>query len=275
MHDERALQRTLLDLGVADATLRFRLDGEEERELPQAQFSILVDLLSELDVLTRRVALLGTPFGEYLAARDADGRFPLYRVAHVDGNKQRTEHLFYSEADYDAFVLSLSKELGDDLHIVGEEEEGEQTADEANSLHPCRFDQAARVGVVVSEIEALGLPVASLNGDHEGNGDEEPPFTIVSDGDTVGAPSLLGLIPVVRDLGRVGLDIQRYKGLGEMNAGELAETTLQPEVRHAAQVTIGDVVKADNYFSILAGKDVKRRREFIERYAPEVRNLDV
>ena len=60
-----------------------------------------------------------------------------------------------------------------------------------------------------------------------------------------------------------------------MDAAELAETTLAPATRKTMRVTIGDAVKADNYFSILAGSDVSRRREFIERHALEVSNLDV
>jgi DNA gyrase subunit B len=60
-----------------------------------------------------------------------------------------------------------------------------------------------------------------------------------------------------------------------MNAGELADTTLKPGSRTVMQVSVGDAAAADNYFSILAGKDVKRRREFIETHALEASNLDV
>ncbi len=71
------------------------------------------------------------------------------------------------------------------------------------------------------------------------------------------------------------LNIQRYKGLGEMNPDQLAETTLNPENRILKQVTIDDGVVANEIFSILMGEEVEPRREFISKYAKEVKNLDI
>lgn len=77
------------------------------------------------------------------------------------------------------------------------------------------------------------------------------------------------------EIGRDGAKLQRYKGLGEMNPEELWETTLNPEVRILKKITIEDAVKADEIFSTLMGELVEPRREFISRYAKEVRNLDI
>lgn len=80
---------------------------------------------------------------------------------------------------------------------------------------------------------------------------------------------------ILNEIGRSNYEISRYKGLGEMNAEQLWETTMNPETRTLLQVTIDDAVMADNVFSMLMGEKVEPRREFIQENAKFVRNLDV
>ena len=81
-------------------------------------------------------------------------------------------------------------------------------------------------------------------------------------------PSILGL-------GKVGIEIKRFKGLGEMNSEQLWETTLDPGRRVLMRVTLEEAGEAERLFSVLMGEDVERRRQFIEDHALEVKNLDV
>ncbi|MBU1862402.1 MAG: hypothetical protein KKH94_01915 [Candidatus Omnitrophica bacterium] len=87
--------------------------------------------------------------------------------------------------------------------------------------------------------------------------------------------SLKKIFEKIRNNGKEGLTLQRYKGLGEMNPGQLWETTMDPDRRRILKVMLDDAVAADEIFTVLMGDNVEPRRQFIERYAKSVRNLDV
>ncbi|MCD6416331.1 MAG: DNA gyrase subunit B [Planctomycetes bacterium] len=277
--NERALQSVLVQLGTEDAALKVALNGEGETSLSPEEFRGIVDLLAEIQTLIERVGALGIPFRRYLQARrkDHEPQFARYRVVHVDGEYNEQEHLFYSEDAYDEFIRSLRAELAtrdEDLQMIELDDMGfSEPEDLRNSVRPVRIEDASRVAAAVKAIEGYGIPIEYLYETREAA--EKPPFCIQVNGSEQKYASLLELVPAVGQLGREGLTIQRYKGLGEMDASELAETTLNPGSRRLVRVAIGDAVNADRCFSILAGKDVQSRREFIERHALDVRNLDV
>jgi DNA gyrase subunit B len=103
----------------------------------------------------------------------------------------------------------------------------------------------------------------------------EPPYRVEKGEDQTQAEGLFQLKEDILQLGKKGLGIQRYKGLGEMNPGQLWETTMDPETRTLLRVAIADAAEAERIFSTLMGDDVEPRRQFIFENALHVQNLDV
>ena len=100
-------------------------------------------------------------------------------------------------------------------------------------------------------------------------------FQLVHGQDTYDVASLGDVCPAIRQIGGKGIEIKRFKGLGEMNAEQLWETTMNPATRTLLTVKLDDAGEADRLFSILMGGDVEKRRNFIRDHALEVQNLGV
>ncbi len=115
-------------------------------------------------------------------------------------------------------------------------------------------------------LRALARQIARYN---------QPPFQVVKDSSRQTLPDWEQLLDFIKSEGMRDAQVQRYKGLGEMNAEQLWETTMDPEKRTLLQVRLEDAVEAEEIFSTLMGEDVEARRRFIEENALDVRNLDV
>ena len=119
---------------------------------------------------------------------------------------------------------------------------------------------------LIQNLFELYQPIASL---------DQPPFTLVHKNESIQIDSKEGLLNAIMDAGKSGLTIQRYKGLGEMDPGELWETTMDPDSRVLLQVRADDMVELEDLFSTLMGDAVEPRREFIQKNALDAKNLDI
>ena len=139
---------------------------------------------------------------------------------------------------------------------VGGNGTGKRAIVDNDLLSQYEFRQMAKAYETLS---AFGLPPYVVK-----HGDESSMFARVDD-----------VLDHVYKLAEKGLSIQRYKGLGEMNPEQLWDTTMNPETRRILQVTIADAVEAEYLFTTLMGDQVDPRREFIQKNALEVKNMDI
>jgi DNA gyrase subunit B len=153
----------------------------------------------------------------------------------------------------------------------------EVSVDEEHSVHKLLYRQGSQSPRLIGYQLLSSAEYQRLLALHKSIGDlDHPPFTLKSEnGAPVTIKSRQALIDHIMELGKKDLQIQRYKGLGEMNPEQLWETTMDPEKRTLLQVQIKDAVQTGEIFTILMGDAVEPRRQFIEQNALEVKNLDI
>ena len=140
--------------------------------------------------------------------------------------------------------------------------------------HVIELYEVRSINAGLKELEAFGFGIEHLMS-KERTGATDSRFRLIREENESGMEDLRELLSAIRAAGEKGLQVTRFKGLGEMNAEELRETTLDPTKRTMMKVTLIDAAAADEMFRVLMGDKVEPRREFIEKHALDVRNLDV
>jgi DNA gyrase subunit B len=265
IQSEDEMKNQLLEKGLADAVFITENGDELEGEEMGALCRTLSGMEEALLALERR----GINLKIHAQRQNVEtGKLPMF---HVFEGK---DDYWFSERDaVDAFIDERTPdEPPTELAEEGTEEDAIEEL--SANIHVVELHEVRTINAGLKDLQQYGLNVQSLLA-VERTGVENPRY-ILKRGDTeIPLKELRGLLNAVRAAGEKGLQLTRFKGLGEMNAEELRDTTLDPNQRTLVRVTMDDVAAADEMFRVLMGDKVEPRREFIEKYALDVQNLDV
>ncbi|MCK5528552.1 MAG: DNA topoisomerase (ATP-hydrolyzing) subunit B [Kiritimatiellae bacterium] len=256
------LTERLLALGAQGITLKLNDDKSLEDETLLELLTTLTELDSVIQILTRRRIDVAT----YLKTRNSEnGKFPRYLVTvetETDINKQYV----YTDQELCALQEEAEQTTGHDVEVVDEVTESDSKPE--TSISWVEIHIAAKLESIVAKLDKLGFTTECYT-------PSEKAFCTLLNGDEPKEiHSLPEVLETIRELGRKGRRIQRFKGLGEMNPDQLYETTMNPETRKLLKVVLDDAVKADDMFTVLMGDEVAPRREFIQKNALNA-NLDI
>ncbi|MBI2193705.1 MAG: DNA topoisomerase (ATP-hydrolyzing) subunit B [Planctomycetes bacterium] len=260
-HSEDEITEFLLMMGIEGITLEARNGGGGPVVFQGERLRHLLDLIIDIENQEKAVKRKGLDLQEYLALRDPrTGALPRARV-QVSG---QPPYFLYTDQELAELLASLAAKPGP------EEDGGNAPAD----CEVIEFRHSGHIQKALSRLGEFSLDVLDLF-PHAQEADGPARFQVRSDKESAELPDLRQVLRYLRDRGENGVDKQRYKGLGEMNPDQLWETTMDPARRLLIRVKMEDAVKANEMFTILMGSKVEPRRDFIEKHALEVQNLDV
>jgi DNA gyrase subunit B len=247
--DEAQLEKDLMKFGKDGAKIIY---DPEQVEFDEAQLDRLLAILIKMEDYSRLLAASGVQLEQYILKIKLN-RLPLYVLKEENGELSYC----YNEIEYDNYLVGLKAKYG--------EESGEDKI-----KTKVRIAYHSEIEETLQDLEGL-----QLSPRHYFQKAGYPLFSIIEDKETRKADNLYEVAEILKEFGQRGMEIQRYKGLGEMNPDQLWETTMDPENRTLVKVDLLDAAKADRMFSILMGDNVEVRRTFIEENALLVDQLDI
>ncbi|TWT32276.1 DNA gyrase subunit B [Posidoniimonas corsicana] len=273
---DEEMKNQLLDLGLGDS----HFDAGDGLVVEGEAMAKLVRTLAAMEEALIALERRGIALKAHALRQDPDsGRLPSYHVfVGVE------EHWFFDREELDTFVKEKEAAEGGELLVDGgptpqTEEEGEEQTNGAPAptskrLRIVELHEVRTINNLLRDLREMGFEIDALI-PQERTGEEGSRYRVVRGETETGLEDLRGLPAAIRSAGEKGLQITRFKGLGEMNAEELRETTLDPANRTLLQVSMEDAGAADDLFRVLMGDQVEPRRDFIQKHALDVKNLDV
>jgi DNA gyrase subunit B len=304
---DKEMHQKLLDIALENTRLFVTLGKKQKCCLEKNALKRLVDKVALLEDYIHGIQVRGVLPDRYFRARDAKSQhFPLYYTCLSGPKMEDEDGFFHTDSQLDKYIREKEKKLKKEVVLLpqyeevqvagkngknGKKDRGPQVNDGAVTLKYIEFFQNRDIESLVKDIEKLLPEVFEINNylsreEQELSGVSADKVARLSyellidgeekkDNESFKLKSLRELLRGIRKVGQRNLEIQRYKGLGEMNSEQLWETTMDPEKRSLLKVKIDDAVKADRMFTILMGEEVEPRKDFIEKHALEVKNLDI
>jgi DNA gyrase subunit B len=245
----------------------------------EEHFQKLVDIIQELEEPLETLERRGIDLKYLISQFDGrEGLLPRYRV--FLGGEQ---HWFANKEELDAFLEQEEARRGEELEVAEESLEVDSDGQPKGNGKPVSdtrlqivdLHEVRTINATLKKLKDYGIKLSDLPAaDHRG-GEQFYPFVLKNEEGDVELTGLHDLLPSLRKMGEKGLRITRFKGLGEMDPEELWDTSMNKESRILLQVTMKDASAADEIFRVLMGDHVEPRREFIEKHALDVKDLDI
>ena len=270
---DEEMETELMNLGLEGASLRvLGQDGAEDRVLSKGDLAAVVDIVTRLDQKEAQVRRSGMPLADFIAkAKGDDATLPHFRVDHGGSS------LFFDDAaSFDSWRTSEEESAGRSLKVCEDDATAEERAE--SDIVMTELYGVEEVSRLIVRLREFGFGPGDFDFPSDitpSDAEEDWRFQVEADKDERRLPSLRDVPEAVRTLGKRGIHVQRYKGLGEMNPEQLWETTMDPDKRTLLRVKLDDMGGTDQVFTILMGTEVEPRRQFIEENALAVKQLDV